>query len=191
MLRELDLDFELREIDLDNKPEDFVELSPTGKVPMLVEDDFVLYESQIINDYLVSTYNWDSAYASDERLEHRQKVCMKQWDSTILGTVYESLSQPGKIENEWEDMKAELEYLLDVVNATNRETNNLFSYHFAPFWARFRWLEDHTPFPRKVEEIGSLAEWLDSTLDDKPISKTLPDREWAVEQYEEHYVNTG
>jgi glutathione S-transferase len=49
--------YETRYIDLANKPQWFLELSPTGKVPVLVvrEDDgreIVLFESAVINEYL-------------------------------------------------------------------------------------------------------------------------------------------
>ena len=49
--------YETRYIDLTNKPEWFLAISPTGKVPVLVvrEDDgreIVLFESAVINEYL-------------------------------------------------------------------------------------------------------------------------------------------
>jgi glutathione S-transferase len=48
--------YEIEFIDLGNKPQWFLDLSPTGKVPVLVvrEDDreIVLFESAVINEYL-------------------------------------------------------------------------------------------------------------------------------------------
>lgn len=57
MLNETGVDFELEEIDLKNKPDWFVEISPTSKVPTLevTRDDgekTVLFESLVINEYL-------------------------------------------------------------------------------------------------------------------------------------------
>lgn len=57
MLREKGVEFEVEHIDLADKPEWFVELSPTGKVPTLevTRDDggkVVLFESLVINEYL-------------------------------------------------------------------------------------------------------------------------------------------
>lgn len=57
MLREKGVDFDVEHIDLSNKPDWFVELSPTGKVPTLevTRDDgtkVVLFESLVINEYL-------------------------------------------------------------------------------------------------------------------------------------------
>lgn len=52
-LKEKNIDFKHHFIDLKNKPEWFVELSPFGKVPLLkISDNKVLFESQVINEYL-------------------------------------------------------------------------------------------------------------------------------------------
>lgn len=52
-LREKGVDFEIAHIDLGNKPDWFLALSPLGKVPVLVVDgDTVLFESAVINEYL-------------------------------------------------------------------------------------------------------------------------------------------
>jgi glutathione S-transferase len=39
-------------VDLENKPRDFLEVSPYGLVPALVDGDTVVYESAIINEYI-------------------------------------------------------------------------------------------------------------------------------------------
>src|SRR3546814_8933642 len=52
VLFEKGMDFEIRDIDLYNKPEDISVMNPYGQVPILVERDLVLYESNIINEYI-------------------------------------------------------------------------------------------------------------------------------------------
>ncbi|MEL0082594.1 MAG: glutathione S-transferase family protein, partial [Gammaproteobacteria bacterium] len=52
MLREKQVDFTVRYIDLRNKPDWFLKISPTGKVPLLMVDQQVLFESSAINEYL-------------------------------------------------------------------------------------------------------------------------------------------
>jgi glutathione S-transferase len=42
----------LIEVDLKNKPEDLIRKNPYGKVPVLVDNDGVIYESAIIDEYL-------------------------------------------------------------------------------------------------------------------------------------------
>jgi RNA polymerase-associated protein len=60
VLFEKGMDFEIKDVDLFNKPEDINVMNPYGQVPILVERDLVLYESNIINEYI------------DERFPHPQ-----------------------------------------------------------------------------------------------------------------------
>ena len=60
VLFEKGMDFEIRDVDLFNKPEDISVMNPYGQVPILVERDLILYESNIINEYI------------DERCPHPQ-----------------------------------------------------------------------------------------------------------------------
>lgn len=53
VLNEKEIPHEVKYIDLSNKPDWFLEISPTGKVPVLrVDDENVLFESAVINEYL-------------------------------------------------------------------------------------------------------------------------------------------
>jgi glutathione S-transferase len=52
VLHEKRVDFEVHEVDLSNKSEEFLAVSPTGKVPVVVVDDDSIYESNVVNQYL-------------------------------------------------------------------------------------------------------------------------------------------
>ncbi len=55
-LREKGVPFERREIDLKNKPDWFLQLSPYGKVPVLLADGVALFESIPILEFLDETH---------------------------------------------------------------------------------------------------------------------------------------
>jgi glutathione S-transferase len=55
-LREKGVPYEHVEIDLKNKPADFLTLSPYGKVPLLLDGEARIYESAIINEFLDEKY---------------------------------------------------------------------------------------------------------------------------------------
>jgi glutathione S-transferase len=55
-LLEKKIPFELIEIDLQNKPANFLEISPYGKVPVLKHGDHRVWESAVINEYLEETF---------------------------------------------------------------------------------------------------------------------------------------
>ena len=52
VLHEKGVGFETREVDLENKSEEFLAASPTGKVPVVVVDGDSLHESNVVNEYL-------------------------------------------------------------------------------------------------------------------------------------------
>ena len=51
-MRAKDVEFDVTYIDLRNKPDWFLEISPHGKVPVLKVDDEILFESNAIAEYL-------------------------------------------------------------------------------------------------------------------------------------------
>ena len=57
VLHEKDVDFEVNEVDLNNKSDEFLSVSPYGKVPVLRVDGTSLYESNIVNEYLDEVYD--------------------------------------------------------------------------------------------------------------------------------------
>ncbi|HJY81138.1 MAG TPA: glutathione S-transferase family protein [Candidatus Binatia bacterium] len=59
VLAEKDLSYEKKFIDLtknEQKVADFLRLNPYGKVPVLIDEDEVIYDSTIINEYLEDEY---------------------------------------------------------------------------------------------------------------------------------------
>ena len=55
-LLEKNLEFELKEVDLENKPNWFETISPYSKVPVLCHGNIQVYESTIINEYLEESF---------------------------------------------------------------------------------------------------------------------------------------
>ncbi|MDR0380084.1 MAG: glutathione S-transferase N-terminal domain-containing protein [Candidatus Accumulibacter sp.] len=60
VLYEKGMDFQVIDVDLFARPEDVALVNPYGRVPVLVERDLILYEPNIINEYI------------DERFPHPQ-----------------------------------------------------------------------------------------------------------------------
>lgn len=47
-----DLEMEYIEIDPDNMPSDLLEINPSGRLPMLVDRDLILYDERVISEYI-------------------------------------------------------------------------------------------------------------------------------------------
>jgi len=52
VLSEKDISFEVINVDVENMPEDLLDLNPYNSVPTLVDRDLVLYDSGVITEYL-------------------------------------------------------------------------------------------------------------------------------------------
>jgi glutathione S-transferase len=88
VLHEKGIDFEVHEVDLSDKSEEFLSVSPYGKVPVLSVNGTSLYESNIVNEYLDEVY--DSPRLMPENPEHRALV--RSWmafaDDYFFPSVY-------------------------------------------------------------------------------------------------------
>jgi glutathione S-transferase len=56
MLLQKQVDFQVTEIDLSDKPANFSEISPYGKVPVILHGEDRVWESAIINEYLEEVF---------------------------------------------------------------------------------------------------------------------------------------
>jgi glutathione S-transferase len=56
VLHEKKVEFDIYQVDLRNKSEEFLRVSPYGKVPVLLVNGTSLYESNVVNEYLDEVY---------------------------------------------------------------------------------------------------------------------------------------
>jgi glutathione S-transferase len=91
-LTEKSVPFERVDIDLANKPDWFLALSPLGKTPVLVVDDRAIFESAVILEYLEET-QVNPLHPADPptRAEHRAWM---EFGSTILNVIAGLYSAP-------------------------------------------------------------------------------------------------
>jgi glutathione S-transferase len=78
VVNELGIALEIVDVDLrkgENRSESFLALNPNAKVPVLVDGDFVLWESRAINAYLASLKSEMGLYPEDPR----KRAVVDQW----------------------------------------------------------------------------------------------------------------
>lgn len=172
--------FDLRLIDPRNKPADFLALSPTGRVPLLVDDDATLYESAIINEYLREKFEWTDGLSRGVYQRARERLAMAQFDSVIVPAFWASLKAGGALdEQKRKAVERELEELEKTAEAADARVN-LLGLHVITHVIRWRWLGDATPFPALLAARPVLTKWLDELAALPAIESTLPDREKTV-----------
>ncbi len=118
VLFEKGMDFEIRDIDLYHKPEDINVMNPYGEVPILVERDLVLYESNIINEYIDERFPHPQLMPPDPVERARTRLLLFNFEREIFKyvTVLENKESPeDKRQDAREHIKTQLTGLAPVV----------------------------------------------------------------------------
>ena len=87
VLFEKGMDFEVRDIDLFNKPEEISRMNPYGQVPILVERDLVLYESNIINEYIDERFPHPQLMPVDPLMRARARLMLYNCEKKLFSHV--------------------------------------------------------------------------------------------------------
>lgn len=164
--------FEAVEIDLANKPADFLAKSPTGAVPMLEDGAFVLFESSVVNEYLAEKFAWKDAYSDDVKQRARERLAMRRFDEVLVPLFFKSLKDDKAIEanKSWEK---ELAYFAEVVREA--KPKSLLGIHVATHWVRMKWVKPSSPLIIAMQKAA--GEFLDAAAALPEVVHTLPDQE--------------
>ncbi len=164
--------FELREVDLANKPAELLALSPTQAVPLLEDDGLVLYESAVINEYLAERLAWRDAFSSSLSQRALERLAMKRFDDVVIPAAFASFSNPSSLESKplW---RKEVEFLSRTVKQSRVES--LLGLHVATHWMRVK-----LAFPENavVQALGEhVGEFLNAAAALPCVVATSPDLE--------------
>ena len=84
VLYEKGMDFQIVDVDVFNKPEDLVIMNPYNMVPVLVERDLVLYESNIINEYIDERFPHPQLMPADPVMRARARLFLHRFESEMF-----------------------------------------------------------------------------------------------------------
>ncbi len=84
VLFEKGMDFEIRDVDLYNKPDDISIMNPYGQVPILVERDLILYESNIINEYIDERFPHPQLMPADPVMRARARLFLFNFERELF-----------------------------------------------------------------------------------------------------------
>ena len=84
VLHEKDMDFQVIDVDPHNKPEDLAVISPYGRVPILIERDLVLYESNIINEYVDDRFPHPQLMPAEPVMRARARLLLHRFEQELF-----------------------------------------------------------------------------------------------------------
>ncbi|MGZ8340017.1 MAG: glutathione S-transferase N-terminal domain-containing protein [Telluria sp.] len=103
VLFEKGMDFEVRDVDLFNKPEDISTMNPYGQVPILVERELILYESNIINEYIDERFPHPQLMPADPLMRARARLMLFNFEKELFVHVHVLESERAKANDKSHD----------------------------------------------------------------------------------------
>jgi stringent starvation protein A len=116
VLFEKGMDFEIRDVDLFNKPEDINTMNPYGQVPVLVERDLTLYESNIINEYIDERFPHPQLMPADPVQRARVRLMLLNFEREMFVHVQTLETRNDKLEKQKEKARAAIRDQLTQVS---------------------------------------------------------------------------
>jgi glutathione S-transferase len=110
VLAEKDLEYEKVLVDLrkqEQKTPEFLRLNPYGKVPVLIDEDEVIYDSTIINEYLEDEYPLPRLMPEDSQGRALVRLLEDYCDNSFIPPTTMLLSQLRKPEGERDTQRVE------------------------------------------------------------------------------------
>src|SRR5262245_17990225 len=164
VLAEKDLDFEVVEIDLSDRPAWLYEKNPLGRVPVVEEDAFVLPESRVIMEYLDERYPEPPLLPADPAERGLARLAIHRFDE--LGDEYYAFRRGedgawGRLEREL----ARLDATLEATQFIGGRAYGLADIAYVPWILRAQTMLDVDlhPFP-------ALSDWLERLLERPAIA---------------------
>ena len=87
VLYEKGMDFQIIDVDMYNKPEDLAVMNPYNQVPVLVERDLVLYESNIINEYIDDRFPHPQLMPADPVMRARARLFLFRFEKELFAHI--------------------------------------------------------------------------------------------------------
>ncbi|MDX8399265.1 MAG: glutathione S-transferase N-terminal domain-containing protein [Gallionellaceae bacterium] len=84
VLYEKGMDFQVIDVDVFNKPEDLAVMNPYNKVPVLVERDLILYEANIINEYIDERFPHPQLMPADPVMRARARLFLHRFEQELF-----------------------------------------------------------------------------------------------------------
>jgi len=140
-LVEKGVDFERTNIDLANKPDWFLAISPLGKTPVLLADDVAIFESAVILEYLEETQP-NPLHPTDPLARARHRAWMEFGSATLADIAgFYSAADEAALIAKAAALRAKFERLEDELDAAAYFAEGRFSLVDVVFGPVFRYFD--------------------------------------------------
>lgn len=166
VLNTQNIDFKTTYINPMDPPDWFLAISPTGQVPLLMADDEIVFESNVISEFIN-----DISPSDLHPSKPLQKAKNRSWiafSSLMFDDLFAIITSD---ESKFNHAKTSLFAKLNKVEAVKTEAHffngnafNIIDAAFAPIFMRLAWINSFTNNALPLSELPKLNRWADAIL---------------------------
>lgn len=171
-------DYDVKYIDLKDKPGWFLKLSPTGKVPVLQVGNTVLFESSAINEYLNQATN--SSLMPTDPLTQAKHRAWTEYGSGLIMTNARLLAEQDEeaakqLLNKFQADLGHLDQELEQGPYFSGDSFKLIDAAYAPFAAQLAVARKHFPLAEDIiRQVPKVKAWFESLANYDTVKQVLP-----------------
>ena len=199
VLLEKQIQFTLTEIDLDNKPDGFTEISPYGKVPVVRHGKTVIFESAIINEYIEEVFPDRPLLPDTPEGRAQARIWIDFANVRFTPQIYKlMLAQDSGRQLEHAQKLTQALFMMEYEGLSNRslgpywlgENVSLVDFTFYPHLQRFSALKHYRNF-EIPKECRLLKEWMEIIEDNKSVRAMQIAENILIRNWSKYALNTS
>jgi glutathione S-transferase len=191
-LTEKGIPFKLIEIDLQNKPANFKEISPYGKVPVLKHGDKRVWESSIINEYLDEVFPEHPLLPKEPFERAQSRIWINFADTRLFATTGRLLYSRDR--QQYAELVKELaQHLLFIEDEGLLKLSDIGPYWlgseislvdltYYPWFEQVCVLEHYRGFQLPTG-LNRLSQWWEALASRESVRSIAKSREFYIESY--------
>lgn len=199
-LLEKGVDFQLTEIDLENKPDWFAAISPYGKVPVIKHGNSIVWESTIINEYLDEVFPEKPLMPRDAGKKAIARIWIDFANTKFTPAFYKLLlAQTPENQQEWaQELRNHLLFMeregIAKLSSNNvywlGESLSLVDLAFYPWFERLPVLEHYRSFTLPSECVR-LQQWWEAMNALESVQSIKHPTDFYIAEYINYANNTA
>ncbi len=196
LLNSQKIDFKITYINLMDPPDWFKEISPTGQVPLLKADNEIIFESNVISEF-VNDISPTSLHPADaiQKAKNRAWIAFSSsMFDDLFNIVIGDKASYTTAKNALFEKFRKVESVKDNSQFFNGDDFAIIEAAFAPIFMRLGWINEFTNNALSLAEFKNLSAWSEAILSVEAVKtsvvKGLDDVYYANIEAREGYLST-